>query len=90
MQSLTVTLPEDLQLALDEYVRNEGMSRDVVVSQAVQEHLSRQGLQSANEQSPGRVDLEAGYREMALDEPHEADAHEWAAATVGDAYDAAR
>ena len=63
-----------------------------VVSQAVQEHLFlRQGLSGlANEKSPRQIDLEAGYREMATDEAHEGDAHEWAEATVGDAYDVVR
>ena len=34
--------------------------------------------------------LEAGYREMALDEAREAEAEEWAEATVTDAADEAR
>jgi metal-responsive CopG/Arc/MetJ family transcriptional regulator len=88
MQSLTISLPDDVQLALDEYVRKEGVSRDDVVIRAVEEHLCRQGLRSSQQDSSAA--LEAGYREMAADEAHELEAHEWAEATVGDAYDAAR
>lgn len=35
-------------------------------------------------------DLEAGYRAMATDEAREAEALEWAEATIGDVADAAR
>ena len=35
-------------------------------------------------------ELEAGYREMAEDEAREAEALEWAEATIGDVADAAR
>ncbi len=35
-------------------------------------------------------DLEIGYKQMAQDEAGEADAHEWAEATVGDIADKAR
>ena len=34
------------------------------------------------------ADLEAEYREMAADEEREAEAHEWAEATIGDIADA--
>ncbi len=90
MKSVTITLPDDVQLALDEYVRSEGVSRDDVVSQAVKEHISRLGLGSSEERSRAQLDLEAGYRAMAADEAHEAEAHEWVEATVGDAYNEAR
>jgi hypothetical protein len=36
------------------------------------------------------ADVDNGYREMARDEAREAEANEWAEATLGDAYDAAR
>ena len=36
------------------------------------------------------VDMEEGYRRMALDEARETEAHEWSEATLEDAYDAAR
>ena len=36
------------------------------------------------------ADIEEGYREMARDEAREAEALEWAEATLGDADDAAR
>ena len=70
-------------------MRSEGVSRDDVVSQAVKEHISRQGPRSSQKQLAAQADLEVGYREMAADEAHEAEAHEWVEATVGDAYDEA-
>lgn len=36
------------------------------------------------------ADVEAGYRDMACDEARETEANQWAEATLGDAYDAAR
>ncbi len=42
------------------------------------------------ERGAAEADLDAIYREMAADEAREADAHEWAEATLGDVYDAAR
>ena len=36
------------------------------------------------------TDMEDGYRQMASDEVREAEAQQWAEATLGDAYDATR
>ena len=36
------------------------------------------------------ADVEDGYRRMAADEVREAEAHQWAEATLEDAYDASR
>ena len=36
------------------------------------------------------ANVEEGYREMARDEARETEARQWAEATLGDAYDAAR
>jgi Arc/MetJ-type ribon-helix-helix transcriptional regulator len=89
-QSITVTLPADVRQALDDFVRQAGRSPDDVVGQAVKEHLFRERLRSVQERRAAEADLDAVYREMAADEVREADAHEWAEATLGDVYDAAR
>jgi len=89
-QSITVTLPPDVRQALDDFVRQEGRSQDDVVGEAVKEHLFRQRIRSLPERLAAEPDTDAVYREMAADEAREADAHEWAEATLGDAYDAAR
>jgi Arc/MetJ-type ribon-helix-helix transcriptional regulator len=89
-QSITVTLPADVRQALDDFVRQAGRSSDDVVGQAVKEHLFRERLRSMQERGAAEADLDAIYREMAADEAREADAHEWAEATLGDVYDAAR
>jgi hypothetical protein len=75
---------------LDDLVRQEGRSPDDIVGQAVKEHLFRQRSSSLREGHATEADLDALYREMAADEAREADAHEWAEATLGDACDAAR
>ena len=49
MQSLTITLPEDVQVALDAYVQEAGVSRDDIVSQAVKEHLFLRRFHSLQE-----------------------------------------
>ncbi len=89
-QSITVTLPPDVRQALDDFVRQEGRSQDDIVGQAVKEHLFRQRSRSLQKGQAPETDLDAVYREMAGDEAREANAHEWAEATLGDAYDAAR
>lgn len=89
-QSITVTLPPDVRQALDDLVRQEGRSQDDIVGQAVKEHLFRQRSRSLQEGQATEAGLDAAYREMAADEAREADAREWAEATLGDAYDAAR
>jgi predicted transcriptional regulator len=38
-QSLTITLPADVRQALDDFAREEGMLPEVVVEEAVKEHL---------------------------------------------------
>ncbi len=89
-QSITVTLPPDVLQALDDFVRQEGRSQNEIVGQAVKEHLFRQRSRSLQEGRATEAGLDPAYREMAADEAREADAHEWAEATVGDAYDATR
>jgi predicted transcriptional regulator len=89
-QSITITLPADVRQALDDFIRQAGRSQDEVVGQAVKEHLCRQRFRSLQELSAAEADVDAAYREMAADERREADAHEWAEATLGDACDAAR
>lgn len=39
VQPITVTLPEDVQQALDEFSRAEGIPSDEIVGQAVKQHL---------------------------------------------------
>ncbi len=46
-QSLTITLPENVQHALDEFARREGVAPEVVVGQAVKEHLFLGKLRSS-------------------------------------------
>jgi predicted transcriptional regulator len=89
-QSITVTLPADVKQALDDLVRQEGRSQDDIIGQAVKEHLFRQRSRSLQEGQSNQADLDVVYREMASDETREAEAHEWAEATLGDACDAAR
>ena len=38
-QDITVTLPPEIQKALDDVTRREGVSQNDVISQAVKEHL---------------------------------------------------
>jgi len=38
-QSITVALPADLKLALDDLSKREGVTADEVVGQAIKEHL---------------------------------------------------
>jgi metal-responsive CopG/Arc/MetJ family transcriptional regulator len=89
-QSITVTLPPDVRQALDDFVRREGRSENDVVGEAVKEHLMPQRSRSLQEGQATEADLDAFYPEMAADEAREADAHQWAEATLGDAHDAAR
>ncbi len=86
--SITVTLPADVRHALDDLLREEGRSPDDIVGQAVMEHFIRRRSRSLQEGPATKADLGAAYREMAADEAREADAHEWAEATLGNAYDA--
>ena len=39
VQSITVTLPADIQQALDKFSRQEGVSPEEVVGRAVKQHL---------------------------------------------------
>jgi len=39
VQSITVTLPADVQQALDDLTRKEGIPRDELIGEAVKEHL---------------------------------------------------
>jgi len=83
-QSITVTLSADVRQALDDFIRQEGRSKNDVVDQAVREHLFRQRFRSFQERRVAKADLDASYREMAADEAREADAHESVEATLGD------
>jgi metal-responsive CopG/Arc/MetJ family transcriptional regulator len=49
IQSITVTLPSDVQLALDETSKREGVSRDELVSRAVKQHLFLRQFRSLRE-----------------------------------------
>jgi metal-responsive CopG/Arc/MetJ family transcriptional regulator len=49
IQSITVTLPSDVQLALDEISKREGVSRDELVSRAVKQHLFLRQFRSLRE-----------------------------------------
>ena len=48
-RSITVTLPADVQAALDELSQKEGVSPDEVVQQAVKQHLFLRRFRSLRE-----------------------------------------
>lgn len=54
-KTLTVTLPEDLTLALDEFARREGLAADQVVGQAIKEHIFLRRFRLLRERLAARV-----------------------------------
>ena len=48
-QMISITLPVDVQLALDELSRSEGVPRDEVVNRAVKQHLFLRRFRSLRE-----------------------------------------
>lgn len=74
-KQLTITLDEQLYEELHRVVGQEHVSQ--FIESLIRPHIIG-------------VDLESAYRQMAEDEAREAEAMEWAEATVGDASDEAR
>jgi len=54
-QMITVTLPADVQIALDELSRSEGVSRDELVSRAVKQHLFLRRFRSLRERMSAKA-----------------------------------
>jgi len=74
-KKLTITLDEQVYQGLHKVVGRRKISQ--FIESLVRPHVIDR-------------DLEAAYRDMAQDEAREAEAQEWAEATVGDVDDAAR
>ena len=74
-KKLTITLDEEVYKGLHETIGRRRISRFI-------EDLVRPHVLAA--------DLEAAHKEMARDEAREAEALEWAEATIGDVADEAR
>lgn len=74
-KKLTITVDEEVYEGLHEVIGRRRISR--FVETLVRPHVLR-------------PDLEQAYADMAHDEQREAEAAEWAEATVGDAFDAPR
>lgn len=74
-KKLTITIDEEVYEGLHQVIGRRRISR--FVETLVRPHVLQ-------------PDLEQEYAEMALDEEREAEAAEWAEATVGDAFDAQR
>lgn len=74
-KKLTITVDEEVYEGLHQVIGRRRISR--FVETLVRPHVLR-------------PDLEQAYAEMARDEEREAQASEWAEATVGDAFDAPR
>jgi predicted CopG family antitoxin len=74
-KKLTITLDEDVYEGLHKVIGRRRISQFI-------EDLIRPHVVGA--------DLDAAYRDMAADEEREAEALEWAEATIGDAGDATR
>ena len=74
-RKLTITLDEGVYEGLHRVVGRGNISQ--FIETLVRPHVTE-------------ADLDTAYYEMAADAAREADANEWAEATVGDAYDAAR
>lgn len=54
-QTITIVLPVDVQLALDEVSRTDGVSRDEVVSRAVKQHLFLRHFRSLRERMSAKA-----------------------------------
>ena len=80
-----MTLILDMAPEMETWIREEaarkGLEPERFVLRAVEKLLGQRGQE--NTPSPFQ-DLEAGYRAMAADEQREAEALEWAEATIGD------
>jgi hypothetical protein len=74
-KKLTITVDEQVYAGLYRVVGRHKISR--FIESLVRPHVVRQDLKDA-------------YREMAADEAREAEAHEWAEATIGDVAHEAR
>jgi len=70
VQSITVTLPVEVQQALDEFTRKEGIPLDELVGEAVKEHLflrqfrSLRARMTAKAQAQGVVTDEDVFRRV--------------------------
>lgn len=73
MQQFTITLEEQVYDGLLRVVGRENISQ--FINGLVRPHVVKLDAE----------DLEAGYRAMAADEEHEAEALEWSEALIGDA-----
>jgi predicted CopG family antitoxin len=74
-KKLTITIDEQVYSGLHQVIGRQKISR--FIESLVRPHVMPQDLMDA-------------YRQMAADEAREAEAHEWAEATVGDVADEAR
>ena len=74
-KKLTITVDEQVYLGLHSVVGRRNISQ--FINSLVRPHVLK-------------PDLEAAYRSMAADESREAEALEWAEATIGDVQDEAR
>jgi len=74
-KKLTITLDEEVYKGLHTVIGRRNISQ--FIESLVRPHVVG-------------VELEAAYRQMAQDEAREAEALEWAEATIGDVADAAR
>ena len=54
-QLITITLPIEVQLALDELSRSEGVPRDEVVNRAVKQHLFLRRFRSLRERMSAKA-----------------------------------
>lgn len=54
-QMITITLPTEVQLALDELSRSEGVPRDEVVNRAVKQHLFLRRFRSLRERMSAKA-----------------------------------
>ncbi len=74
-KKLTITIDEQVYEGLHSVIGRRNISR--FIENLVRPHVLR-------------TDLEAAYREMAQDEAREAEAQQWAEATIGDVANAMR
>ena len=49
MQSITITLPDDVQIALDKYLQKEGGEANEIIGNAVRNHLFLKQIRSLRE-----------------------------------------
>ena len=70
-RKLTITIDEEVYQGLQQQIGRGNISQ--FIEGLVRPHILT------------RQDLEEGYKAMAVDEEHEAEAHEWAEGLIGDA-----